>query len=253
MPNAMARLIRERRQDLGLTQEQLANRIGGGARQSEVSRLEQGRVALPRRLRMERIAAALEVPLGELLLSSGWVGAEVIDDLSAAGPGESGEEDGQEFQQSIEDLQARNANLQANVDLLQHANDRLRDRGVERATQLRTAEAIVEQMRSILNALPDAVVVVNHLGVVVTENRAYAIFSTTHTDGPTLLYLSGGAIPEAEFPLERASRGERFTMEFRVKGDVARTVYWATGQPVSTVHGGRVGVVTIRGGDAALS
>ena len=63
-------LIRARR-ELRLTQEELAERIGGGMRQSNVSRLERGRVALPRRERLERIAAALELRLGDLLARSG--------------------------------------------------------------------------------------------------------------------------------------------------------------------------------------
>jgi transcriptional regulator with XRE-family HTH domain len=73
MPHSLGTFIRERRQDLGLTQEQLADRIGGSIRQAEVSRLEGGRIALPRRSRLEAIAAALEVSLGELLLRTGWM------------------------------------------------------------------------------------------------------------------------------------------------------------------------------------
>jgi transcriptional regulator with XRE-family HTH domain len=73
---SLGMVIRDRRRDLGLTQEQLAQRIGGGVRQAEVSRLESDRVTLPRRARLERIAAALELPIGELLASAGWSGAD---------------------------------------------------------------------------------------------------------------------------------------------------------------------------------
>lgn len=65
--------IRERRKQLGLTQEQLAERIADGVRQSEVSRLEHDRVTLPRRDRLEQLAAALDVSIGELLLRTGWM------------------------------------------------------------------------------------------------------------------------------------------------------------------------------------
>ena len=75
----LADLIRQRRIEMGLTQEQLADRIGLGTRQADISRLERGRVGLPRRERLERIAAALELPLGELLVRSGWAGADVLD------------------------------------------------------------------------------------------------------------------------------------------------------------------------------
>jgi transcriptional regulator with XRE-family HTH domain len=76
---SLGRTIRTRRIELGLTQEQLAERIGGGVRQAEVSRLEADRVTLPRRERLERIAAALTLPVGELLARSSWTGAEKLD------------------------------------------------------------------------------------------------------------------------------------------------------------------------------
>jgi transcriptional regulator with XRE-family HTH domain len=60
-----------------LTQEELAERIGDGVRQAEVSRLECDRVSLPRRQRLSRIAAALDLSVGELLASAGWAGADV--------------------------------------------------------------------------------------------------------------------------------------------------------------------------------
>jgi transcriptional regulator with XRE-family HTH domain len=73
---SLASLVSERRRALGLTQEELARRIGGGIRQSDVSRIERGRVELPRRERLERLARALELPVGELLIRSGWTGAD---------------------------------------------------------------------------------------------------------------------------------------------------------------------------------
>jgi transcriptional regulator with XRE-family HTH domain len=67
-------LIRARRLELGLRQEQLAARIGGGVRQSEVSRLERDRVTPPRRERFVRTTAALDLPLGQMLAASGREG-----------------------------------------------------------------------------------------------------------------------------------------------------------------------------------
>lgn len=71
--------LRQRRLELGWTQETLAARVadlGGDLRQSDVSRLERGKVGLPRRDRLERIAAALGLSLGGLLARSGWAGAD---------------------------------------------------------------------------------------------------------------------------------------------------------------------------------
>ncbi len=79
MAVTLGQLIRERRMELNLTQEELAERVGEGVRQSEISRLERNRVALPRRHRMEALAVALEIPVGVLLARSGWSGAEEID------------------------------------------------------------------------------------------------------------------------------------------------------------------------------
>jgi transcriptional regulator with XRE-family HTH domain len=73
MSTSLGAFIRDRRQELGLTQEQLAERIGETVRQAEVSRLEGDRISLPHRRRMEQLAAALEVSLGELLVRSGWM------------------------------------------------------------------------------------------------------------------------------------------------------------------------------------
>lgn len=96
MHKTLGTFIRERRMELGLTQEQLAERVGEGVRQSEISRLEHDGIVLPRRSRMEEIAAALEVSIGDLLVTTGWMDedhrsalspdANGIDDLLAREP-----------------------------------------------------------------------------------------------------------------------------------------------------------------------
>ena len=72
-------VIRDRRCELGLSQEELAARVSDESdevRQSDLSRIERGKVGLPRRARLERIARVLGLSLGELLALSGWAGAE---------------------------------------------------------------------------------------------------------------------------------------------------------------------------------
>jgi transcriptional regulator with XRE-family HTH domain len=70
--------IRARRRELGWSQEELAHRmIDHGDvtfRQSDVSRLERGKVDLPHRDRLEHMATVLGLSLGELLARSGWSG-----------------------------------------------------------------------------------------------------------------------------------------------------------------------------------
>ncbi len=78
-PRTLGKAIRERRIELGWSQEELAARAsarGREVRQSDVSRLERDKVGLPRRERLEQIAAVLGLPLGELLVRSGWAGAD---------------------------------------------------------------------------------------------------------------------------------------------------------------------------------
>ncbi len=61
-----------------MSQEALAARVsdlGSEIDQADISRIELGKVDLPRRRRLEHLAAALELSPGELLEASGWVGA----------------------------------------------------------------------------------------------------------------------------------------------------------------------------------
>ena len=72
----LGQFIRANRLALGMTQEDLAERIGDAVQQSDISRLERDHIALPRRDRLEAIAEALEVSLGDLLMSTGWLEIE---------------------------------------------------------------------------------------------------------------------------------------------------------------------------------
>jgi transcriptional regulator with XRE-family HTH domain len=72
--------IRLRRLELGMSQEELAERIGPDVRQSDVSRLERGKILFPRLERLHQIAAALGLSIGALLIEAGWF----TDDESAS-------------------------------------------------------------------------------------------------------------------------------------------------------------------------
>lgn len=75
-PHTLGAAIKQRRAELGWSQTRLAEAIGATMQQSDVSALERARVKLPRKPRLERIAAALRLPLGELLARSGWADAD---------------------------------------------------------------------------------------------------------------------------------------------------------------------------------
>ncbi len=72
----LGQFIRANRLAMGLTQQQLADRVGDNVRQSDISRLEIDGVEFPRRERLDAIAVALGVTLGDLLISTGWLEIE---------------------------------------------------------------------------------------------------------------------------------------------------------------------------------
>ena len=67
----LGQVVRNRRIALGLTQEELAIRIGEGTRQADISRFENSGVSLPHPKRLEQLAAVLDLPLSDLLARSG--------------------------------------------------------------------------------------------------------------------------------------------------------------------------------------
>ena len=162
--------IRRRRMELGLTQEALAEMIGGGVRQAEISRLEHDRVTLPRRQRMEQIATALDVPIGELLVRSGWTGADEIDAPSDIQHGEI-----DQLRAMNEELQSRAERLESTVSVLATSNVALRSHlaGVEFETRQQMVDRL---MQPVLDAVIDPVVIIDETGGVVSENAAFAEF-----------------------------------------------------------------------------
>lgn len=70
---ALGAVIRERRQELGLSQEEYAARVGDGITQGDVSHLERGLIGRPRTLRMVLLADALGWSAAELMERAGWV------------------------------------------------------------------------------------------------------------------------------------------------------------------------------------
>lgn len=234
MVDTLGQVILKRRAELGLTQEQLAERIGVSVRQSEVSRLERDYVALPRRYRLEQIARALDLPLGELLVRSGWAGAEAVDEHTTEAVDE----------QTTEAEASANHELQSANVALQITNDRLESEAFDHATAMATSVAIVEQLQAILNGLHHPVVVVNRAGLIVLENTAYAVFAATHADAADMVDDDEVPIPGCDVPLERAARGERFAIACGVMADGVHHRFEAYGHPVSTLAGGMLGVVS---------
>ncbi len=75
----MGALIRARRIERRMSQQALAERIsttGAAVTRFTITRVERGRVSLPRHDLLERIAQALDMPIGELLAAS--VGVDTV-------------------------------------------------------------------------------------------------------------------------------------------------------------------------------
>jgi hypothetical protein len=71
--------VRQRRMELGLSQVQLAERMGGETQQSDISRIERGLLPWPRPQLLESLAAALYMTALELITQSGWMTQEELE------------------------------------------------------------------------------------------------------------------------------------------------------------------------------
>jgi transcriptional regulator with XRE-family HTH domain len=68
---ALSDIVRTKRIALGLTQQELANRVGLGMTQRDVSFIEAGRVKTPNPARIDKLALVLEIPREDLYAASG--------------------------------------------------------------------------------------------------------------------------------------------------------------------------------------
>lgn len=153
----------------------------------------------------------------------------------------------EELQASNEELETLNEELQATVEELNTTNDDLQARTLELQTLALRGESFREQLRTILDAVDDAVVVVDASGSIVLQNRLYNEFFGHDVSTPAFMDAKGRTLDDEQSPIMRASRGERFTVTFHVRSaSGAMGHYEAMGRPVAMVNGPRLGVVTIR-------
>ncbi|HYI25848.1 MAG TPA: helix-turn-helix domain-containing protein [Thermomicrobiales bacterium] len=237
--------IRRRRIELGLTQESLAEMVGGGVRQAEISRLEHDRVTLPRRQRLEQIAAALDVPLGELLVRSGWTGADDIDTASGTQTVEI-----EQLRAINEELQSRAERLESTVSVLATSNVTLRSQIVE--VQEETRQTVVQQfMQPVLDAVIDPVVIIGESGEIVSENAAFTDLRTEHGGLARITTADGNPIAGAMGSFRPGDTDDETCQSvIVVNDDDGRSWYEVHVKPVSLDDGTRVSVVTVKDCDA---
>jgi two-component system CheB/CheR fusion protein len=152
----------------------------------------------------------------------------------------------EELQATNEELETLNEELQATIEELNTTNDDLHARSVELQTLARTSEEERAQLGVILASMADAVVVVGNQGQPLVTNAAYdQMVGEPASFVP--LDESGALLPPEQTPLQRAARGEVFSMEFVVAApDGARRWYEANGQPVRNHESSVQAVVVIR-------
>jgi two-component system CheB/CheR fusion protein len=160
----------------------------------------------------------------------------------------------EEAQAGREEVETLNEELTASVEELRIANDdlaarteELRLQTVALEDQKREGEEQHNRLQSILASLGDAVVAVDHSGRTVATNPAYdRLFG-----GPDAEIrpedVAGLPLPKADWPQQRAARGEQFRMEFAVSSsDGTRRWFEAVTEPLTSQDRMWGGVVAIR-------
>lgn len=237
----LGKFIQRRRAELGMTQEQLAELVGDGVRQAEISRLEHDRVTLPRRQRLEQIARALDVPIGELLARSGWLGAEVID----ARAGEEVDEV-QHLQARNEELEMRAEQLASTVNALATTNVDLRSEVIRLESEARRTESEQEFLKSVLDGVTDPVVVLDEAGAVVAENAAFVNLSEGYAGLTRITTLEGEPIVGSVSAFRPGGEQAEITTTIVVNSEDRRSWHEVHVRPMTLDSGSRISVVTIR-------
>ncbi len=215
--------------------------MGDGVRQAEISRLERDRVTLPRRQRLEQIARALDVPIGELLVRSGWAGAGQIDET--ASPDDAYAD---VLRSRNEELKNRAERLESTVDVLASTNVNLRSQLIELERESLRQEQAHDFAESVLDGVSDPVAVLDANGELFSENEAFTDLRGNH--GLTRITTADGTpITDSISSFSPANHREEFTTTVVVIDD-SETAGWheVHVRPITVDGVGRFSVITVR-------
>lgn len=149
----------------------------------------------------------------------------------------------EEMQATNEELETVNEELQATIEELNATNEDLTIRTGELQEMSRASDQEREQLKTILEDVPQAMVVIDASGETMFTNAAYR---STFPGGCVAQDDLGTELPEDQTPQGRASKGEAFTMELTaVNSDGVRRRYEAKGSPVGDRRS-RGGVIVFR-------
>ncbi len=220
----LGKFIRRRREELGLTQESLAELVGDGVRQAEISRLENDRIVLPRRQRLEQIAAALDVPIGILLARSGWVGAEEIEPVPAVLTG---------LERELNPVAGGPSFSEGNLP----------------ATSMATAAAshtATSFLLTVLDGVEDGVAVIDTQGSIVMSNASYSAIAVANDDGAVFFDDQLHVIASAGRWYGRIVEEDGFEITVSTGREENTSHYVAHGKPISLDNGTEFRIITVK-------
>jgi two-component system CheB/CheR fusion protein len=153
----------------------------------------------------------------------------------------------EELQASNEELETLNEELQATVEELNTTNDDLHARTLELQSLALRGETSRQQLRAILDAIDEAIIVVDANASVVIENTCFTERFEGNVASLDFLDRDGEPLNPANSPILLAAQGEVFAMKVRVQArDGIAGLYEVSGRPANVGSGPRLGVVTLR-------
>lgn len=151
-----------------------------------------------------------------------------------------------EIQAATEEVETLNEELQATIEELNTTNDDLEARSLELQAMALSAENARSQLRAILDAVDDGIVVVDeHQSVVLRSSSLSALAGDTDRP-PEFFDSTGNPLDGETSPLARLAIGESFTTTIQLRSMTGeRRPYEVVARPAGVTDGTRLGVLIV--------